>query len=324
MCLELHAKLNSICYYRNKERILGTILSHIWNKECLMIDLNGMSVFVAVAEAGSLSGAGRTLHLPKSTITRRLQTYEKAIGTTLFRRSTRSISLTDAGKKHFERVQTLVHEAFEAVEELAEHSDNPTGLIRISASLGVGSHLLAPLVWEFMTNHPQVRIEMLLTDRIIDLVAEGVDFAIRMGDLEDSELRTKLLGKARRVIVASPQFLDRHAVPGKPGDLRGLPAVVTSSDQSGWRFENGEIVRVNWRISAGTNRSATEACLLGFGVAILPLGPTKQHLESGELVILLEDYPLPEVAVNLVYPDVKHRSAAARAFHAALSQFKMG
>lgn len=288
-----------------------------------MIDLNGMNVFVAVAESGSLTGAGSILDLPKSTISRRLQAYEEAIGTTLFRRSTRSISLTDAGKRHFERVQSLVHEASEAVSELAEHTEHPTGLIRISASLGIGSNMLAPLVWEFLENHPKVRVEMILTDEILDLVADGIDFTLRMGDLQDSELMAKHLGKAKRIIVAAPKCLDQHARPSKPDDLRRIPTIVTTAAQAFWHFDNGEVVRVNWRIAAGTYHSAMQACLLGHGVALLPEGPARQHLKEGSLVQLLEEFPLPEVPITLVYPRIKHQSAAARAFHAALRQFKL-
>lgn len=287
-----------------------------------MIDLNGMSVFVAVAESGSLTAAASALNLPKSTVSRRLQSYEETVAATLFRRSTRSISLTDAGQRHFKRVQLLVHEASEAVSELADQTRIPTGLLRISASLGIGESLLAPIVWEFLQDYPKVRVEMILTDELVDLVADGIDFTLRMGDLRDSELIAKHLGKRRRILVASPICLSQHSMPSKPDDLRRMPTIVTTSAQAFWQFENGEIVRVNWRIAAGTYRAAQEACLLGHGVALLPEETARLHLEEGRLIQLLGDFPLPEVSINLVYPSVKHQSAAARAFHAALVQLE--
>ena len=287
-----------------------------------MVNLNGMSIFVAVAEAGSLTGASTTLNLPKSTISRRLQSYETTVGTTLFRRSTRSISLTDAGKKHFERVQALVHEASEAVSELAEQTQHPTGLIRISASLGIGENLLAPMVWTFINDHPKVRVEMVLTDDLVDLVTDGIDFALRMGDLEDSELMVKYLGKVRRVLVASPNYLNQHPMPSKPDDLSRIPAIITIPAHGFWRFANGESIRVNWRIAAGSFRAVLDACLFGHGVASLPENFVRPHIETGMLVPLLEKFPLPEVSINLVYPRIKHQTAAARAFRAALNQLK--
>ena len=283
-----------------------------------MTDLKGMNIFVAVAEAGSLTGAAKALDMPKSTLSRQLKFYETAVGTTLFRRSTRSISLTDAGKEHFQRVQSLVHEASKAVIELADRTQHPTGLIRISATLGIGQHYLAPMVWKFISDYPNVRIEMVLTDEVVDLVADGIDFAIQMGDLQDSELLAKSIGNAKRMIVVSPDCLNDFQRPLKPADLRGIPAIVTTPARSLWRFADGEVVRVNWRIAAGTLPVALDACLLGHGVALLPEKYVTQHVKSGGLIQVLESFPLPEVSINIVYPRLKHQSAAARAFLAEL------
>ena len=112
-------------------------------------------------------------------------------------------------------------------------------------------------------------------------------------------------------------------MPSKPDDLRRMPTIVATPAQGFWHFDNGEVVRVNWRIAAGTYRSAMQACLLGHGVALLPEGEMRGHLKEGRLVQLLEDFPLPEVPITLVYPRVKHQSTAARAFHAAIGQFKL-
>lgn len=288
-----------------------------------MTDLNGMSVFVAVAETGSLTAAGKKLELPKSTVSRRLQAYESTLGATLFRRATRSISLTDAGKKHFDRVRFLIHEADEAINELSEQSLQPTGLIRISASLGIGERLLAPLVWEFLNSHPNVRIEMVLTDKVIDLVAEGVDFTIRMGSLNDSELMAKHLGNGRRILVVAPSILADYFVPATVAQLRQLPTIVMSPSQSVWQFANGESVRVNWRVAAGSMPVLVEACLQGQGVALLPEQIVRPHVVAGTLVQLLPHVPLPEVPITIVYPRLKHKTAAARAFLQALRHLKV-
>jgi DNA-binding transcriptional LysR family regulator len=283
-----------------------------------MTDLNGMRVFVAVAEAGSLTGAARQLDLPKSTISRRLQAYETAIGVTLFRRSTRSVSLTDAGKRHFERVQPLIGDATQAFDEVASESDEPSGLIRVSATVGIGQHFLAPLVFEFMEKHPKVRVELLLTEKIVDLVADGVDFAIRMGDLDDSELLARRLQAAKRLVVASPSLFDRYPLPNKVQDLRHLPAVVISPSLAVWQFANGEDVRVNWHMAAGNIAVARKACLAKRGIALLPEPMVAGDIRAGHLMVLLDDISLPKVSTTIVYPRQRHQSAAARAFLQAL------
>lgn len=286
------------------------------------LDLNGMRAFVAVAQAGSLTKAAAGLGITKSTISRRLQLYEAAVGSTLFRRSTRSISLTDAGRRHLERVAPLIEEAELAVRDLAEETKAPVGLIRVSTSVGVGERYLAPMVWDFLEDHPDIRVELLLTDKVVDLVADGVDFAVRMGDLEDSDLLSRRLGWARRVIVAAPALLDSHPRPEKISDLRHLPAVLNAPDQNVWRFASGEMVRVDWRVSVGAMPAVRDACLRGYGVASLPQGMARPHLEAGRLLELLPDDPLPDVPITLVYPRLQHRSAAARAFLAALEQMR--
>lgn len=283
-----------------------------------MTDLNGMSVFVAVAEAGSLTGAGNALNLPKSTISRRLQSYEESVGTTLFRRSTRSISLTDAGKRHFDRVQPVVKDAASAFHEIASESKEPTGLVRVSATVGMGQHFLAPLVYAFMNEFPKVRVELLLSERVVDLIGDGIDFAVRMGELEDSELLARKLRTTPRMIVATPGFLAAHSEPKLVQDLRKLPAVVVSPSLNIWQFANGEDVRVNWRFAGGNISVVRDACLAGQGIALLPEMMVKRQVASGRLAQLLEGVPPTEVATSIVYARQSIQSAATRAFLTAL------
>ena len=286
------------------------------------LDLNGMRAFVAVAKAGSLTRAAADLGLTKSTISRRLQLYEASVRSTLFRRSTRSISLTDAGRRHFDRVSSLIKEAEIAFRDLAEEREALVGLIRVSASVGIGQRYLAPFVWEFLADHPDIRVDVLLTDRNVDLVAEGIDFAVRAGELDDSALLSRRLGVARRLIVAAPALLDVYPPPSQIADLRDLPAVLNSPSQNLWRFASGETVRVHWRVSVGAMTAVRDACLRGLGVASLPEGMARPHLDAGDLVQLLPNEGLPEVPVTLVYPRLQHRSAAARAFLAALKTMR--
>lgn len=279
-----------------------------------MMDFEGMRVFVAIADSGTLTGAADKLSLTKSTVSRRLAAYEHQIGCSLFRRSTRSISLTDTGRQHYERVRELIHEAEQAVAEIASDNPEPAGLLRVSASFLAGETLLAPLIWRFMEKYPRVKVELLISDKFVDLIRDGIDFALRMGELQDSELLVRRLGKGTRAIVASAALMQTRPTPETLEDLKRIPAVVTDPGKQLWRFASGESVRVNWAISAGTIPLALEACLKGFGMALIPFDYCKAALASGELVQLLPQHPLPEVDISLVYPRLQHQSPAARAF----------
>lgn len=288
------------------------------------MDLDGMAVFVAVAEAGSLAGAGRRLGMAKSTVSRRLQAYEAAIGVTLFRRSTQAISLTDAGRDHFERVRGLVGEAREAFEEASAATSEPRGLLRISATTGIAQQFLAPLASAFMAEHPKVRIEFILTEARLNLVEDGVDFAVRMGELEDSELLARRIRLAKRVLVASPALLAGRPPIESVSDLRDVPAIVFNPRLDIWEFADGERVKVDWRFAAGGAFIAREACLAGIGVAMLPEGMVRGLVEAGRLEIVLPDIAVPDIAASIIYPRQRHQSAAARAFLEAVLRFAPG
>ena len=223
-----------------------------------MVDFEGMRVFVAIADAGTLTGAAEKLGLTKSTVSRRLATYEHQLGVSLYRRSTRS--------------------------------------------------------WQFKKKHPKVKIELVITDENVDLVKEGIDFTVRMGALEDSELLARRIGSGHRSIVASPRLLDEFPIPQTLSDLKRLPAIVTRPDKHLWRFANNESVSVNWEISAGTLPLALDACLQGFGIALIPDPQCEPHIRSGDLIRILENQPLPSVDISLVYPKLQRQSPAARAF----------
>ncbi|RDE18853.1 LysR family transcriptional regulator [Motiliproteus coralliicola] len=282
------------------------------------MDFDGMRVFVTIADTGTLTGAAEKLGSTKSTISRRLAAYEHQLGVTLFRRSTRFISLTDIGRQHYDQVRELVHEAETAVNNIIDLRTEPTGLLRVSASIMGGQHLLAPLIWQFKKKHPKVRVELVITDEYVDLVRDGIDFTIRMGKLQDSDLLARRLGSGHRSIVASPQLLERYFVPQIPSDLKRLPAIVTKPDNNLWRFTNGEAISVNWELSTGTLSLALDACVQGFGIALIPDLYIKPYTYRGELTHLLAKQPLPSVDISLVYPKLQHQSPAARAFLALI------
>lgn len=278
------------------------------------MDLEGMRYFVAIAETGSITGAANRLGATKSTVSRRLAAYENSIGCSLLRRSTRSLSLTDMGQQHYERVRDVILDAESAYRETRQAHQEPGGLLRISASQMGGQNLLAPFVFEFMAKYPKINVDLMLTDKIVDLISEGIDFTLRMGDLKDSELLVRRLGVGRRIIVASPRLLANYDTPGSIPDLKRLPAVITSGKNHIWQFASKESVKVNWRMITSSIPLAVDAAVRALGIALVPAVHCHKHLECGKLVRLLPDQPLPEVDISLVYPRLQHQSLAARTF----------
>lgn len=273
------------------------------------MDMNGMAVFVAVAESGSMTAAGKRLNLPKATVSRRLKAYEDALNTTLFRRSTRALSLTDTGQRHFQRIRGLVHEAQEALTEIHADQVLPTGLVRISTSVLFGENFLAPAIWRLAQFYPDLRFDLVLGDELVDLVKEGIDFAIRLGEPEDSELIGRTLGSASQVLVATPECLRERAPPETIADLDGFPTIVAAARRNHWHFEDGTVYRCSWRIAAGSINASLGACLQGLGICAVPEWMARPYIAKGELVHVLECYPLREVPIVLLYPRIRHQSA---------------
>ncbi|MDW5377208.1 LysR family transcriptional regulator [Halomonas sp. HP20-15] len=279
-----------------------------------------MAVFVAVAESGSMTAAGKRLNLPKATVSRRLKAYEDALNTTLFRRSTRALSLTDTGQRHFRRVSGLVHEAQEALTEIREDQTLPTGLIRISTSVMFGENFLAPAIWELAKSYPGLRFDLVLGDELVDIVKEGIDFAIRLGEPEDSELIGRTLGSASQVLVATPRCLQRATPPKTIADLDGFPTIVAAARRNHWHFADGTVHRCNWLIAAGSISASLGACLQSLGICSVPERMARPYIDNGELVQVLERSPLREVPIVLLYPRIRHQSAITRILLEALQE----
>ncbi|MGK4007326.1 LysR family transcriptional regulator [Sorangium sp. So ce1036] len=275
-------------------------------------DLSGLSMFVRIVEEGSLSAAGRALGVPKATISRHLALLEKRLGAPLLIRSTRALSLTDTGRRFFDRVQPIVRDAQRATAEVKSHSAAPSGLLRITASVAYGQAAIAPRLLTFMRRYPAVRIDLHLHDGRVNLVSDGYDLAVRMGVLEDSELVSHKLADIHMVIVASPSWLEQHDMPRRPGDLAGHTAVLTRPDMIHWQV-GGETVRVPWRMSTGNMILTRDAARAGLGIALVPEFLASRDLERGTLVRLLPDLELPVIQATALYPRAARRSAALRA-----------
>ena len=270
-----------------------------------MIDLNAMALFVAVVRAGGFSAAARALDLPKSSVSRQVAALERRLGVELLRRSTRALSLTEAGESYYRHCAAVVEAAEAADAEALRLAGAPAGLLRITATVGLGRAILADVLCEYLAAYPRVRIDLHLTDERINLVREGFDLAIRMGALEDSELTARRLGGFRRVVCASPAYLGRRGSPLKPADLQNHDCLILGRGLAGWRFleGNGEIsVHVPWRLSADHIDVVLGAVRAGHGIADLPRFTVEDDLAAGTLVALLEDHPQPPVPITALYP----------------------
>lgn len=269
-----------------------------------------MALFVAVVRAGGFSAAARALELPKSSVSRQISALERRLGVGLLRRSTRALSLTEAGETYYRQCLAVV-EAAEAADAQAQRlSETPAGLLRVTATVGLGRTVLAEALCAYLQAYPGVRIDLHLTDERINLVREGFDLAVRMGELEDSELTARRLGGFRKVVCASPAYLARRGTPQRPADLQQHDCLILGRGLAGWRFRDGDggedgraiTVHVPWRLSADHIDVVLAAARAGHGIADLPRFAVEEDLGAGTLLALLEDYPQPPVPVTALYP----------------------
>jgi DNA-binding transcriptional LysR family regulator len=276
------------------------------------VDLSGMALFVKIVECGSLSAAGRLLGLPKATVSRQLTLMEQRMGAPLLLRSTRALSLTNTGRRYYERIRPIVRDAELAqVEALAEHA-TPSGTLRLAASVAYGSHVLAPKLFSFQRRYPTVRLDLHLGDEPVNVVADGFDLAVRMGNLDDSALIAHLLDRVEMMLVASPDYLDRAGAPKVVGELANHRGILTQSHLDHWTID-GRSVRVLWHLSTSNMLVTREAALAGMGITRLPAFLAAPAIADGTLVRVLPESKLDQVAVTALQARSVTPSATVRA-----------
>ena len=279
-----------------------------------MTDLTDLETFVAVADAGGVSGAARRLGLPKSIVSRRLARLENDLGAQLLTRTTRGAALTEAGATFREHAARVVAELDAARDSIAPEGEL-RGLLRIAAPLSFGASHLAPLIAEFARRHPSLQVTTAYGDRFVDLVADGFDVAIRLGWLPDSTLVARRIGPMTGRLVASPAYITAHGAPASLDDIHRHPALMQGTET--WRVRDGEQVvtlHPQGRFKADNGQALVSAVLAGLGIAMLPDFLIDAHVASGELVTLLPQYPMPEAGLYVVRPPGGHPSRKVRAF----------
>lgn len=281
--------------------------------------LAGMAVFARVVDAGGISAAARDLRLSKSAVSKQLAALEDRLGARLLQRTTRRMGLTEAGAGFLEHCRRVVAEAEAAESAVGALQAEPRGVLRVNAPMTFGTMHLAAAIPDFMARHRGVTVDLSLNDRMVDLLDEGYDVAVRIARLADSSLVARKLAPARRVMVAAPSYLDRR---GRPQALAELAAhdvlsysYVPAAEE--WRFvgpAGEEAVRVEGRLRANNSEILLAACLAGAGIAALPTFISGPSLRAGSLVRVLPQYESPEFAVHAVWPATRHLSAKVRAF----------
>lgn len=277
-----------------------------------------MTLFIEVARTGSLAAAGRKMGLSPPSASRLLSDLETWLGQPLVRRSTRHLSLTDLGERYLPRCVEIVENTEALKTNASRHSDRPTGRLRVTATGIHARRVVSTIIPGFLAQNPSVSLELDTTNRVIDLMSEKMDLAIRVGHLEDSSLVARKICDTRTVLVASPDFVNRRGRPTKIADLADLPCLIDTVPQYGprWPFLRGKRVTGPAMISDG--EIIRDLTLAGLGIAYLPEFLVKEDLRDGRLDELLPDIASKTTGIYAVFPPRDYISAAARAFADAI------
>lgn len=275
--------------------------------------------FIRVVEAGSLSAAAEQMSIAKSAVSRRLKELEARLGVQLMTRTTRKITLTDAGKALYDRALNLLADWKETESDISAATTELSGQIKIAASVSFGVSHLGPAILDFIESYPGVSFDIDFNDRKVDLIAEGRDLAIRIGHLEDSGLIARKLAPIKIVACATPQFIAEHGTPQIPDDLKSYPELrYTNRPSDTWTFsgpdgERGK-VKLSAKLSASNGEFLRDAALRNIGIVIEPCFIVHEQLREGTLVELLPDYDWDSMALYAVYPPTRHLSKRVRTF----------
>lgn len=283
-----------------------------------MDKLRAMQIFVKIVDAGSMAAAADALGISGPAVVRSLAALERTVGARLLNRTTRRSSLSDEGREYYERCKRVLAEVEEADASLSARRIEPRGRLRLTAPVTYGRMHVAPVVAEFATKYPAVEIELLLLDRVVELVEEGIDAAIRIGHLTESTLVALKLGETGRITCAAPAYLRRAGTPKVPDDLLGHRTIHFSglSTSPEWQFGPKGRTPISIRPFLRTNHvdAALDACLRGLGCAQFLGYQVRQLLEAGKLRLVLAEFSPPPVPIQLVYPHARLLSSNVRAF----------
>jgi DNA-binding transcriptional LysR family regulator len=281
--------------------------------------LHEIEVFIAVADAGSFARAGARLRLSPPAVTRAVSALERRLGARVFNRTTRSLTITDVGRRFLESGRRLLTDLDTAEKEAVGEAAMPQGHLAITASVTFGRSALATVVTDFLGQHPRVTASVLLVDRLVNLVEEGIDVAVRIGHLPDSTLIARRIGAVHRVLVASPDYLARRGAPASPAELRlhSVIALTGLMPNREWRFESAPkpgSVTLHPTLEITDAAAAVHAAEAGYGIATALSYMVSSAIRDGRLVPVLDACTPPPQPVHLVYPQARLVAPKVRAF----------
>jgi DNA-binding transcriptional LysR family regulator len=281
-------------------------------------DLARIRAFVQVFDAGGFSAAARQHGRSKALLSKYVTDLEDYLGVRLMNRTTRKLSLTEAGEAYYREASQVLAQLDELDASILEQTEAPRGLLRVSAPRNFGEMILAPAIFKFLAAHAEVTLDLRLEDRFVDLVEEGIDVALRISAAQDSSLIARKICDMQHSAVASPNYLTSHPAPARPEDLRQHWCIVDTNltGQANWRFvEDGETisVHVDGRVRVNSPLSARDAALSGLGVALLPGYLADPLMASGQLVPLLKGFIPTGASLQAVYPHRRHLAGKVRA-----------
>ncbi|WP_250475637.1 LysR family transcriptional regulator [Caballeronia sp. GAFFF1] len=284
--------------------------------------LAAFEIYVRVVDTGSFSAAARHFNIGQPAVSKAVAQLEEWLGVKLLLRSTRALTPTEAGQNFYARAKRAVEESGEAVLAARGTAAGLTGRLRVSAAVCFARLHVVPRLPEFLTQHPDLEIDLVLDDRNIDLIEEGIDLALRMGDLADSNMTARRIGVARRRVLATAAYFAKHGTPSTPADLIGHRAVVYTRDLEGgedWTFRK-ETVEQSIKLQSRVKISATEglraAVFSDLGLAVASEWAFSPELKSGAVVAVMDDWKLPTIALSALYPTGRMASSKARQFAA--------
>jgi DNA-binding transcriptional LysR family regulator len=278
-----------------------------------------MTVYVAVVEAEGFAGGARKLRMSPPAVTRAVAALEERLGVKLLNRTTRYVRMTEAGQKYYEDAKRIIALADEADDAVLGINAEPRGQLTVTASVLFGRLYVMPGIIEYLRRYPAVEVNALFVDRVVNLLEEGVDVAIRIAELPDSSHRALRVGSVRRVLCAAPDYLDTHGIPQTPDDLLEHRIILARSlnPNNEMRFQrNGSLqtVKLQPTLSVSDNDSAASAAMAGLGLTRLLSYQIAEPLQAGKLKIVLSEFESPPVPVHVLHREGRHSSAKIRSF----------
>jgi DNA-binding transcriptional LysR family regulator len=288
-----------------------------------MADLNDVAVFVKVAQLGSFSRAAQAIGMPVSTVSRKVSSLEDQLGVTLIQRTTRKLSLTAQGRSYFEQCSEPLSRLVDAESAVTRTQRQPEGALKISVPVILGQEPFYDFLSAFLTKYPGVQIDLFITNTFVDLIADNIDVAIRFGELADSTIIAKRIGRSVRYLVASPDYLRGRTLPAKPADLAGHQCVLLNgrNNEAEWHLVSGRKSvkqRVGGPVSSRDFQSVSAFTYKGHGIGYLPSNYCEEQIRKRELVRILPAWSSPEILVHAVYPSRRFIPAKLQVFLDAL------